>query len=431
MYQKFTQALMALIFICAATLTALAQADVSSATVKGTVTDPQGAAVPNATVTIKDLDQGTVRTATTDSSGEFQAPLVRPGLHDITVEAKGFAQYLLKDIQLTVGQTANFDIKLQVAGVRTEMVVTTSAPLIEVERTQQANTIESRQVENLPNVGRTFANYVYTLPGVANSNAPRAQLAGRITGFGTSGFSIGGSNGRNNLITVDGGENEYGSGQARFDITPEAIQEFQVNRNSFTAEFGFTAGTAVNIITKSGTNNFHGSGYLYYRSQQTSARNAFDLITPGKKSFEQRVFPGFTVGGPVVKNKLFFFTNYERQKEDNARFRTYTANSLLQPSTAQAALLAQLDASADANVRRISANLRTALTTNSTTYPTTFRVLRESEGTFNGLARLNTWSTRMDYQVSSRDSINGRFTMTRNFTDDIGTGNGTSPSINA
>ena len=431
MFQKFTQALIALIFICGATLTALAQADVSSATVKGTVTDPQGAAVPNAAVTVKDLDQGTVRTATTDSSGEFQVRPVRPGLHDITVEAKGFAQYLLKDIQLTVGQTATFEIKLQVAGVRTEMVVTTSAPLIEVERTQQANTIEQRQVENLPNVGRTFANYVYTLPGVSNSNAPRAQLAGRITGFGTSGFSIGGSNGRNNLITVDGGENEYGSGQARFDITPEAIQEFQVNRNSFTAEFGFTAGTAVNIVTKSGTNNFHGSGYLYYRSQQTSARNAFDLISPGKKSFEQRVFPGFTLGGPVVKNKLFFFTNYERQKEDNARFRTYTNNSLLQPSTAQAALLAQLDASADANLRRISASLRTALTTNATTYPTTFRILRESEGTFNGLARLNTWSTRVDYQVSSRDSINGRFTMTRNYTNDIGTSNGTSPSINA
>ena len=110
---------------------------------------------------------------------------MRPGVHDITVEAPGFAQYLLKGIQLTVGQTATFDITLQVAGVKTEVVVTTSAPLIEIERTQQANTIETRQVENLPNVGRTFRAYVYTLPGVSNSNAPRAQLAGRITGFNT------------------------------------------------------------------------------------------------------------------------------------------------------------------------------------------------------------------------------------------------------
>jgi Carboxypeptidase regulatory-like domain/TonB dependent receptor/TonB-dependent Receptor Plug Domain len=431
MYQKFAYALLALSFICAATITALGQADVSSATIRGTVTDPQGDAITNATVTILDIDQGTARTTTTDASGEFQLRLVRPGRHDITVMASGFAKYLLKDIQLTVGQTASFDINLQVEGVRTEVVVTTSAPLIEVERTQQANTIERRQVENLSNISRDFQSYVYTLPGVASSNAPRSQLAGRLTAFGTSGFSIGGSNGRNNLITVDGGENEYGSGQTRFDISPEAIQEFQVNRNSFTAEFGFTAGTAVNIITKSGTNQFHGSGYIFYRSQQTSARDPFDFNPTGKKSFNQQVFPGFTFGGPVVKNKLFFFTNYERQKNDNARFRTYTNNSLLQPGTDQVALLDQLDDSDDENVKRISANLRGALTTNATNYPTTFKILREGEGTFNGLARLNTWNTRMDYQIGDKDSINGRFTLSRNFTDDIGTNNGTSPSINA
>src|SRR5215475_1888251 len=270
------------------TISAFGQADVSSATVKGTVTDPQGSAVASAVVGVKDLDRGAIRTATTDSNGEFQVRLVRPGIHEITVEARGFSQHLIKDVQLTVGQTASYDIKLEVAGVKTEMVVTTSAPLIEVERTQQANTIERRQVENLPNVGRTFQSYVYTLPGVSNSDAPRTQLAGRITGFVTSGFSIGGSNGRNNLITVDGGENEYGSGGARFDITPEAIQEFQVNRNSFSAEFGFTAGTAVNVITKSGTNTYHGSGYIYYRSDHTSARDPFDFNPSGKKSYTQQ-----------------------------------------------------------------------------------------------------------------------------------------------
>jgi hypothetical protein len=410
------------------TISAFGQADVSSATVKGTVTDPQGSAVSNAVVNVRDLGQGAVRTATTDSNGEFQVRLLRPGVHEITVEARGFSQYLIKDVQLTVGQTASYDIKLEVAGVKTEMVVTTSAPLIEVERTQQANTIERRQVENLPNVGRTFQNYVYTLPGVSNSDAPRTQLAGRITGFGTSGFSIGGSNGRNNLITVDGGENEYGSGQARFDVPVEAIQEFQVNRNSFSAEFGFTAGTAVNIVTKGGTNEFHGSAYVFYRSQHTSARDPFDFNPTGKRSFDQRVIPGFTVGGPIAKNKLFFFTNYERQKNDFARFRNYTTNTQLQPSAAQLTLLAQLDGSADANVRRISSNLRTALTTNATTYPTIFKYLKDSEGTFNGLARLNTWNTRVDYQLGQRDSINGRFTLTRNFTNDLGVNPLTSPS---
>ena len=259
------------------------------------------------------------------------------------------------------------------------------------------------------------------------ANSALAQLAGRVTGFLSSGFSIGGSNGRNNLITVDGGENEYGSGNNRFDVTPEAIQEFQVNRNGFSAEGGFTAGTAINVITKSGTNDFHGSAYIYYRSQTTSARNAFDFNST--KPLDRQFFPGFSVGGPIAKNKLFFFTNYERQQNDNARFRTYTGNALLQPNAAQVALLNTLDASSNANVQRISANLRTALTTNATTYPTTFKILSESEGTFNGLARLNTWSTRVDYQLTNRDTITGRFTLTRNFTDDIGTSNPTSPSI--
>ncbi len=243
-----------------------------------------------------------------------------PVLMKFTIEAQGFAQSKLKDLQLTVGQTLNLDIKLQVAGVKTEMIVTTSAPLIEVERTQQANTIEQRQVENLPNSGRNFQSYVYTLPGVSNSNAPRTQLAGRVTGFLSSGFSIGGSNGRNNLITVDGGENEYGSGQARFDVPVEAIQEFQVNRNSFSAEFGFTAGTAINVITKSARTNSTAAPTSSIARKRLRRVTPSTSTTTGKKAFDQQVFPGFTFGGPVVKNKLFFFTNYERQKKRYGSF---------------------------------------------------------------------------------------------------------------
>src|SRR5499426_239008 len=310
------------------TISAFGQADVSSAAVKGTVTDPTGAAVVGAVVSVKDLNQGAIRTATTDSNGEFQVRLVRPGNHEITVEARGFSQYLIKDVQLTVGQTASLEVKLQVGGVTNEITVTTSAPLIEVERTQQANTIESRQVENLPNINRNMTAAVYTLPAVTNSEATRTQQPG-FTGFATTGFSIGGSNGRNNLSTIDGGENEYGSGQYRVFIPVDSIQEFQVNRNGFAAEFGFTVGSAINIVTKSGTNKYHGSAYGYFRNNTTQAINYIDQvqtqlnqISPGvgDEPFHQNVYAGGTFGGPIKKDKLFYFMSYEYQKLDAGGF---------------------------------------------------------------------------------------------------------------
>ena len=410
-------------------VSASGQVDVASSTLKGTITDQNGALVVGATVTATSVDKGISKTATTGPEGTFQIPLLPPGVYRVEIEARGFNKLVNESVQLTVGRAQVYDVQLNPGGVTAMVAIAGGGELIDVERTQQANTISSRQVENLPNVGRTFQNYVYTLPGVNSSTAPRAQIASRVTGFGTSGFSIGGSNGRNNLITVDGGENEAGSGTVRYDVSTEAIQEFQVNRNSFSAEFGFTAGTAVNIVTKSGTNNFHGSGFIYYRSDGTSARNAFDTLNPGKGSSDRQYFPGFTLGGPIVKNKLFFFTNYEHTNTNSARFRTYTSDPLTRPNTAQSNVLALLDGSADANARRISTNLRAALTTTAASYPTIFKLLQDSQGGFTGKSQFNTFSARVDYQLSSKDAINGRFNLTRNFTDDIGRSNAAAPSI--
>jgi hypothetical protein len=422
-------AFLILLVIALCTVPTSAQVDVASASLKGTVTDQNNAVVPGVNVTVTSLDKGITRTAKTGSEGTYHIPVLPPGRYKVDMEAPGFKRMLNEEMQLNVGQSAVYDVQLETGSVTAQVAITADAAFIDTERTQQANSISTRQVENLPNAGRTFQTYVYTLPGVANSQAPRTQLASRVTGFQTSGFSIGGSNGRNNLIAVDGGENENGSGTTRYDIPTETIQEFQVNRNSYTAEFGFSAGTAVNVITKSGGNGFHGSGYIFYRSDATSARNPFDVINPGKKSKDRTYYPGFTLSGPIAKNKLFFFTNYERTNTDSARFRSYTNDALTQPNTAQLAVLAGLDASADPNVRRISTNLRAALTTTATSYPKIFGLLKDSEGVFNGLARLNTWSTRVDYEVGRHDSINGRFTLTRNFTNDIGTSNAVAPSI--
>ena len=423
------QRVMLLVAMLLLPLTIFAQADVTSATVRGTVTDSQGGTVPNATLTIKSSDQGTTRVVQSDAGGEFTFLTLRPGPYELTIQAQGFAQQIVKEIQLTVGQVVTVELKMQVATVTTEVTITDAAPLIEVERTQQSNTIESKQIQNLPNIGRDFTSYIYTLPGVASSTAPRVQGGGRFT-FGTSGFSIGGSNGRGNLTMVDGGENEYGSGQLRFALSPEAVQEFQVNRSSFNAEFGFTAGTALNVVTRSGSNNFHGSAYTYFRSDKTAAQERFipAFIPQGTRVYQQQFYPGFTLGGPIVKNKVFFFTNYERQKLDIARFRSYSNNILIQLSAPQTALLNRLDTSTDATVKAVAAQFRAALATNATSNAPAYNLLRQNEGIINAPFRLNNWITRVDYNLSPNDAIMGRFSTAHNFNEQLGTDPGTSPS---
>jgi hypothetical protein len=425
MLKRILSILVVVVLMAAQATAIFAQADVSTATLKGTVTDPTGAVVAGATVTIKSVERGTTRTDKTNSEGVYQLPSLQPGVYQLRIEAQGFETAVINNLQLNIGQTALYDAALKVGSVNNIVEINTEAPVVEVERTQQANTIESRQIENLPNIGRGFTSYVFTLPGVSSSDAPRVQGGARFN-FGSSGFSIGGSSGRNNLITVDGGENEYGSGQVRFAISPEAVQEFQVNRNSFAAEFGFTSGTAVNVITRSGGNAFHGSAYIFYRSQKTSAREFFDLNA--KKAFQQQVYPGFTFGGPIVKNKLFFFTNYERQQLDLTRFRNYLANPLLNPSASQAALLARFQSSGNANLARIGGNLANNLTTNASTFPTTFNLLSANNGSFNAKYKLNSWITRVDYQMGNNDIITGRFSLARNFNNQLTTDFSESPS---
>lgn len=233
---KATTLLSAMALVLFGATAVFSQADVSTATLKGTITDQSGGRIADAVVVATDTEHGTRRESTTDSLGAYQIPFLVPSGYSVRVEKPGFETQLFKGIQLTVGQIAVLDAALKVGTVSTEVAVNTDAPLVEVEKTQQANTINTLQVQNLPNITRNFFAPVYTLPGVSSSTAPRAQGNGAFN-FGTSGFSIGGSNGRSNLITVDGGENEFGDGEPRYLMSPEVVQEFQVNRNAFGAEF--------------------------------------------------------------------------------------------------------------------------------------------------------------------------------------------------
>ena len=410
----------ALLLLLALPASSWCQADVSTATVTGTLIDQTGDRMPAASVVLVSIERGTVRNATTDNAGVYRLSLVDPGTYDLQFAAPGFATRTMR-IQLNVGQVAVVDAQLQVAGVVEQVVVTGAEQLIDVRRTQQANIVASRQVEYLPNVRRDFTPYVLILPGVSDPEAARAQNPGMA--WPSTGFAVGGGNGHANLLTLDGGEHEYGTGVYRTPLNVETIREFQVNRNAFAAEFGFTSGSAVNIVTKSGTNRVSGDAYSYYRSDGLAARGYFD--PPESSAYFQTVTVGATLGGPLVRNRLFGFGAYEGWRADRTRSKPYLDNVEIYGPTStpsasiglrsQEAYLARLAASSDPNVRRIVANLRQALTT--TNYPATMALLRQNSGDITAKDRRHYTMGRVDYESDRGDTITGRFTSFRSTTD--------------
>jgi hypothetical protein len=413
-----------LIFALLVPSTLFSQVDYSTATLRGTVMDQAGAVVAGATITATNSSTGISKVVKTGSDGAYRLSALQPGHYQITTVATGFSKEVFKGLELTVGQSASYDVHLKV-GVANEVVEVTGedVPLIQADQSQQANTINSLQVQELPNLNRNFTNDVYTLPGVSNSDSTRAQNPG-FTGYLTTGFSIGGSNGRNNLSTIDGGENEYGTGQYRVTNLPvDAIQEYQVNRNAFAAEFGFTDGSAINIVTKSGGQKWHGDAFGYFRDQHTEATNFFNGLEGFPKAFSQNVYMGTSLGGPVVKDKLFFFTAYEFQRLDTPFF-----NSILNSPEAQgisapglgsncAAQIASgspdqlcyinaLNASGDPALQAFVGQITPGLT--PTNDPQLAKILNRDNGVFNAPDRLQNVIMRLDYLKSERDTFTMR-----------------------
>jgi Carboxypeptidase regulatory-like domain len=391
-------------------LSAYAQVDYSTATLRGTVTDPQGAVVSGATVTVINPSTGITKTVKTVGDGSYRVPALPPGTYQITVDAPGFSKEVTKGVEVTVGQSLNYDVHLKV-GTASETVEVSSdnVPLIQTEQTQQANTINQLQVQDLPNINHNITQAVYTLPGVSNADAPRSQNPG-FTGFGTTGFSIGGSNGRNNLSTIDGGENEYGTGQYRVTTIPQdTIQEYQVNRNGFAAEFGFTDGSAINIVTRTGGNQYHGSVYGQFQNHSTSAQNFFNGIEGLPAAYSQAVYSGFAVGGPIKKDKLFFFLGYEYRKLDAPDYtnaNVLTAPTVVGPSATQAAYVQALATSGNPFLAGFAAGITPGLTPLND--PALKTILTKENGIFNNPFRQHNPLLRFDAQPNASNSVNLR-----------------------
>lgn len=400
--------LCSLFLLCLIATPILSQVDYSTATLKGTVFDPQEKWISGATITIHNSSTGFIKSVSTGSDGMYQIPLLQPGSYELKAQAHGFASRVL-NVTLSIGQTASYDFHLELGSMSETVEVTAEGELVQTNQTQQANTIGIEVIADLPNVSRSFTDSIFTLPGVSRSEAPRAQNPG-FSGFQSSGFSIGGSNGRNNLVTLDGGEGDYGSGQLRTPHVPlESIQEFQVNRSSFAAEFGFTTGTAINLVTKSGTNNYHGNIYAFFRNHATDAANYF---APKIKAFEQSFVPGVTLGGPIAKNKLFFFTAFEYTKQDTPQFRSYSTSAAVKgiaSNDAQQRYANGLLTSGSPVLQAIGGQLQYYLTPSN--FPLVSALLDPNTGTFNDWKKFKNWVTRLDYQPNENNTVTARFSL--------------------
>ncbi|MGB5039232.1 MAG: TonB-dependent receptor [Blastocatellia bacterium] len=293
---------------------AFAQSGVATADLTGVVTDSQGGVVPGATVTLRNVDTNIERTVTTNADGRYTLSGVPPANYELTISAQGFKKLQTSGLQLTVGQSAELDLALEVAlsGSDTEVTIVAGTELIETTRTSVASTVDRNEIENLPINGRSFLNFTLTSSTIVRDNSPSIGPAP------TAGLNAGGQRARSNNVSIDGADNNDNSvNGVRGAVSQEAVQEFQLITNSYAPEFGRASGAVVNIITKSGSNDFHGNVFGFFRHRSFQARNAFAISDDPAYTRAQY---GATFGGPIKKDRTFFFMAFEQSRRQETAF---------------------------------------------------------------------------------------------------------------
>jgi hypothetical protein len=327
--------------------------------VKGTITDPSGAVVPKATVIVLDTARGLRRTAASDTSVEYRIQGLFPGSYDVSVEHSGFQTEVRKDIVINVGQTVTVDFRMKVSEVKEVVEVHFDPPLVDTERGHQADTINRQYIGELPIDRRDYLTYTLLMPGVTDSRTLADATDFRVKQTPQSGLSFNGSNGRGNSVTVDGGEANDDAGGVRLTLSQDAVQEFQINRSNYSAELGAASGANINIVSRSGSNQFHGTAYAFFRNDALDARDPFAFgpaLKPGDpfsltakappvKPPSNRQQFGATAGFPIRKDKTFLFVSYEGlRRDESASVPLLTDTSIFAPSAGQAAILNGLKA---------------------------------------------------------------------------------------
>jgi outer membrane receptor protein involved in Fe transport len=299
---------------------ARAQETVNYASVSGRVTDPQGAVVPGAQVSARQTDTNVTAGTATDAEGRFRFPYLRVGAYEITAHLQGFRDST-RSVRLTIGSAFDIPLALAVAGVDASVTVTGEAPVLEAARSQIAGTVPQTEVQNLPMNGRNFLDLALLIPGVSPTNTNSTQLFAETSGVPGQGISIASQRNLSNSFIVDGlSANDDAAGLSGIPFGVDAIEQFQVVTGGAQAELGRALGGYVNVVTKSGTNTLHGTVYSFFRDDAFNGKNA---LTKTTLPMDQQQFGG-SLGGPLVRNRTFYFANVERRLLDQTGVTTIT-----------------------------------------------------------------------------------------------------------
>ena len=323
MVNRSRPVLLALVTVVLMSAAAAAQTRSTSADLGGVVYDQSQAVLPGVTVTVTNADTGLVRTAVTSGDGRFAVLALPPGTYRLNVELQGFAPQTREGVQLALGSAVEVGFTLALAGAQEQVSVVAEAPLVDTQKTAIATVVSQQQIESLPINGRNFISFSVITPGVTTDRTPQQGASA------TSGLTFAGQRARSNNITVDGVDNNDAAvGAVRATFSQEAVREFQVLTNSYSAEFGKASGGVVNIVTKSGTNRLSGNLFGYFRDEALNAKEHFEKFDPtgtaierDKAPFRQQQF-GFTLGGPIRRDRSFYFLSFERLDVDTNNFVT-------------------------------------------------------------------------------------------------------------
>lgn len=292
-----------------------AWAQVPTGSITGTITDPSGAVVPSVEVSVTNKGTSAVRTVNSGSDGQFSAPLLPAGVYEVKVAAPGF-RTLVREATVETGGTTTVDLQMQVGATKDVVQVEAASAQVNYESHAIEGVITREKIQELPLNGRSFLNLAFLEPGVTVGTGSTSQY--------NSLFSVsvlGGSSGKTNLMVDGGNIRNAVDGNTSMNFSQEVVQEFQLASSNFDLSTGITSVGSVNVVTRSGSNDFHGSAYFFFRDHHMSAYPGIrrdPLIPEGQNPFFVRRNPGAWVGGPIIKNRLFFFTNYEYMNQVQA-----------------------------------------------------------------------------------------------------------------